>query len=235
MRGTSDDAPIEVYNQNQVGAVTSPVNKNSDLLAQRYKGLDITVTRRKSKGWQLLGGYTFSTTQVDATSVSTPNNAYVNAAGENGGRRHNFKATGSYDFPHNIVFGFGFRMNSGLPVTRTWAIPSCTATAPTNCVTQASITINAEPRGNELLPWLHTLDLRGGKRFRFGGDELELSFDLYNVTNANTTFAVRTTTSVTAIRPAGDPNAPTQNIPSFLSPTSVLSPRVGRFNISYRF
>ena len=82
VRGSGDDAPIEVYNQNQTGTVTSPVTKNNDLLAQRYKGLDFTVTRRKSKGWQLLAGYTFSTTQVDATSVSTPNNAYVNAAGE---------------------------------------------------------------------------------------------------------------------------------------------------------
>ena len=79
-----------------------------------------------------------------------------------------------------------------------------------------------------------TLDLRGG-RFSLGKDRFELSVDFYNVTNANTTFAVRTTTSLSAIRPAGDPNAPTQNIASFLSPTNVLAPRVGRFNISYRF
>jgi len=232
---TGDDQPIQVYNQNQTGTVTSPVNKNNDLLAQRYRGLDFQVTRRQSKGWQLLAGYTFSTTKVDATSISSPNNAYVNAAGEAGGRRHNFKASGSYDLPYGVVFGFGFRLNSGLPVTRTWAIPSCSATVLTQCVRQASITVNAEPRGSELLPWIHTLDLRGGKRFPIGNDELELTFDLYNATNANTTFAVRTTTSLSAIRPAGDPNAPTQNIASFLSPTNVLAPRVGRFNISYRF
>jgi len=232
---TGDDQPIQVYNQNQTGTVTSPVNKNNDLLAQRYRGLDFQVTRRQSKGWQLLAGYTFSTTKVDATSIASPNNAYVNAAGEAGGRRHNFKASGSYDLPYGVVFGFGFRLNSGLPVTRTWAIPSCSATVLTQCVRQASITVNAEPRGSELLPWIHTLDLRGGKRFPIGNDELELTFDLYNATNANTTFAVRTTTSLSAIRPAGDPNAPTQNIASFLSPTNVLAPRVGRFNISYRF
>ena len=233
--GTGDDAPIQIYNQNQTGTVTSPVTKNVDLLARRYRGLDFTVTRRKSGRWQLLAGYTFSTTQVDATSVSTPNNAFVNAAGEDGGRRHNFKATGSYDLPYGISFGFGFRMNSGLPVTRTWQIQSCSATVLTNCVRQAAITVNAEPRGSVLLPAVHTLDLRGGKRFRVGSDELELSFDVYNATNANTTFAIRSTTGLSSIKPAGDPAAPTQSIASWMSPTNVLAPRVGRFNISYRF
>ena len=77
--------------------------------------------------------------------------------------------------------------------------------------------------------------LSGGRRWRFGAQELELSLDLYNVTNSNTTFAVRTTTGLSPIRPSGDPTAPVQNISSFLSPTNVLAPRVERFNIQYRF
>ena len=233
--GTADDKPIEVYNQNQTGTVTSPVTINDNRLAQRYNGLDFTVTKRQSNGWQMLAGYTYSTTKVDMTSLANPNLAFINAAGENGGRRHNFKASGSYDLPYGVLFGFGFRLNSGLPITRTWAIPSCSATVLTNCIRQASTTINAEPRGDVLLPWLHTLDVRAGKRFKLGSQSLETSLDVYNLTNANTTFAVRVTTSQTAIRAAGDPNAPLQNIASFLSPTSVLSPRVARINVTYRF
>lgn len=236
--GTSDDRPLEVYNQNQTGTVTSPVNQNNSLLAQRYNGFDLQVTRRKAGRWQMLAGYTFSTTKVDATSVSNPNNAFVNAAGEAGGRRHNFKASGSYDMPKGVVVGFGFRMNSGLPVTRTWAIQACSTTVTSNCLRQggnAGTTVNAEPRGSVLLPAVHTLDLRAGKRFRFGGDTLELSFDLYNAMNANMITAIRTTTGLSTIRPAGDPTAPTQSIASWMSPTNVLAPRVGRFNISYSF
>ena len=62
--------------------------------------------------------------------------------------------------------------------------------------------------------------------------ELELSVDVYNLTNANTVFAVRTTTGLTSDprRPAIR-RAPTQQIASFLSPTNVLAPRVARFNI----
>lgn len=120
--------------------------------------------------------------------------------------------------------------------TRTWAIQSGSATVVANCVRQASITVNAEPRGSVLLPWLHTLDLRGGRRFKFGGgQEFDLSLDVYNVTNANTTFDVRRTTSLTNIRPAGDLAAPVQQISSFLSPTNVLAPRVARVNVTYRF
>jgi long-subunit fatty acid transport protein len=62
----------QVYNQNQPA---------SDLTGQQEQHcwrndtrVDITVTPQV-EGWQLLGGYTFSTTRVDATSVSTPNNA----------------------------------------------------------------------------------------------------------------------------------------------------------------
>jgi hypothetical protein len=68
-----------------------------------------------------------------------------------------------------------------------------------------------------------------------GSQNLELSLDIYNLTNANTTFDVRRTTSVTSIRPAGDPNAPVQSIASWMSPISVLSPRVARINATYRF
>jgi hypothetical protein len=173
---------------------------------------------------------------VNTISLVDPNSAFVNAAGENFGRRHNVKASGSYDLPYGILFGFGFRLNSGLPITRFWQIPSCSATVLSNCVRQASVLINAEPRGSVWLPWLHTLDLRGGRRFRFAtAQELDLSLDVYNLTNANTMYDVRRTTGLSSIRPAGDPGAPLRQIPSFLSPTNVLAPRVVRFNITYRF
>src|SRR5439155_9543470 len=137
---------------------------------------------------------------------------------------------------HGILFGVGFRLNSGLPITRTWTISSCSATVTANCVRQASISVNAEPRGSVELPWLPTLDMRGGRRFSLGGGkQLELSVDAYNLTNANTTFAVRTTTGTSSIRVGGDPAAPITQIASFLSPTSVLSPRVVRLNVTYKF
>ena len=226
--GTSDDAPITVYNQNTTGTVNSTRTINDDRLDTRYDGLDIVVTKRYSRGWTALAGYTYSHTKVDLTSLANPNAAYVNAAGESGGRVHNFKATGSYEMPWKVVVGGNFRLQSGLPITRTWAIPS-------TLLRQGAVTVNAEPRGSYELPWLPTLDLRAGRYFGFGGNRLELSVDAYNATNANTVFGVRTNTGLATVRVDGDPANPPTSIVAFLSPTSILAPRVFRFNISYDF
>ncbi len=68
--GTGDDAPIEIYNQNQTG--------HGDLTGHHQRRPARAALRRprlhgrpaaQSSGWQLLAGYTFSTTKVDATSL----------------------------------------------------------------------------------------------------------------------------------------------------------------------
>jgi len=202
---------------------------NDDRLAARYDGMDIVITKRYSRGWTALAGYTYSHTKVDLTSLANPNAAFVNAAGESGGRVHNFKATGSYELPWKVVVGGNFRLQSGLPITRTWAIPS-------GVLRQGAVTVNAEERGSYELPWLPTLDLRAGRYFQLGGgNRLELSVDAYNATNANTVFGVRTNTGLATIRVDGDPANPPTSIVAFLSPTQILAPRVFRFNVSFDF
>jgi len=226
--GTSDDAPITVYNQNVAGTVSSPRTVNDNRLATRYDGLDITATKRFSHKWTLLGGYTYSRTRVDLTSLANPNAAFVNAAGESGGRRHNLKSSAAVELPWSISAGANFRLQSGLPITRTWAIPS-------GVLRQGTVTVNAEPRGSVELDWLPTLDLRAGRFFTVGRNRLEVSVDFYNATNANTVYGVRTTTGPATIRVDGDPAAPPTSIPAFLSPTQLLAPRVVRFNVSWDF
>jgi len=231
--GTGDDAPLTVYNQN-AGVINSTKTINDDRLANRYDGLDLIVTRRFEDGWTLLAGYTYSHQEVDLTSLANPNNALVNASGVSGGRRHNFKASGSYTLPHKVLVAANFRLQSGLPITRTWTIPTCSAAITTNC-TRQNVTVNAEPRGSVELGTLPTLDLRAGRFFDFRNDRVELSVDFYNMTNANTIFNVRTGTGTTGIRVNGDPAQPITQITTFLSPTQFLAPRVVRFNVTYTF
>ena len=225
---TSDDADITVYNQNTTATVTSPRNVNDDRLATRYDGLDIVATKRFSRSWTLLGGYTYSRTRVDMTSLANPNAALVNASGESGGRRHNFKASAAVDLPYQITVGANYRLQSGLPITRTWQVPS-------GILRQGAVTVNAEPRGSVELDWLPTLDLRAGKFFYLGRNRVELSVDAYNATNANTVFGVRTNTGTATIRVDGDPAAPPTTINAFMSPTQLLAPRVIRFNVAWDF
>ena len=230
---TADDKDITVYNP--IAGLTSTTKTiNDDRLATRYNGLDIIATKRFEDGWTLLAGYTYSQTKVELTSLSSPNNALVNAGGISGGRRHNFKASGSYTLPYKVLVAANFRLQSGLPITRTWAVPACSATVVENCMRVAT-TVNAEPRGSVELGTLPTLDLRAGRFFDFRRDRIELSVDFYNLTNANTVFATRTGTGSTLIRVNGDPAQPQTAINTFLSPTGFLAPRVVRFNVTYSF
>ena len=234
--GTADDQPLTVFNQNP-GVTTTTRTINDDRLANRYNGVDIITTRRFESGWTFLAGYTYSQTKVDLTSLANPNNAFVNAGGISGGRRHNFKASGSYLLPYQVLLAANFRLASGLPVTRTWLIPTCSATVTANCLRQtlANPGVNAEPRGSVELSTLPTLDLRAGRYFDFRRDRIELSMDVYNLTNANTVFNTRTATGLTPVRVNGDASQPTTLIQTFLSPTQFLAPRVLRFNITYSF
>jgi Carboxypeptidase regulatory-like domain/TonB-dependent Receptor Plug Domain len=230
----ADDRLIDVYSIN-AGAVTSPITVNDDRLGVKYDGMELTVTKRYSNGWSVLAGYDYSRTRVERTSLSNPNNAFVNAEGESGGRRHQFKANGSYTLPWQIVTGVEFRIQSGQPFTRSVNIASCTATVTTNCVRQTGLGVNAEPRGSVLLPVLSTLDVRAGRFFNFGTQRVELTMDVYNLTNANTTYSARNGTGRTNVRYANDPTAPISQIQTFLSPTGVLGPRIIRFNMTYWF
>ena len=231
---TGDNRQITVYSLN-TGVNTSPLTVNDDRLATFYDGLEATLEKRFSRGWTVLGGYTYSRTRQDLAGLNNPNNVFVNAEGESGGRRHQLKINGSYTLPWQIVSGVEYRVQSGLPITRSLNVQQCTATVTTNCVTQNNLSVNAEPRGSELLPVLGSIDVRAGRFFNFGKNRVEATMDVYNLTNSNATYDVRTGTGRTNVRFANDPAQPQTGIQTFLSPTGILGPRIIRFNITYWF
>jgi hypothetical protein len=227
--GTADDAPITVFNMRTPTIPSVQILGNDDRLAQRYKGLELTATKRYSDGWTLVAGYTWSRTEVDATSVTSPN-SFVNARGRAGiDRAHNFKLTGSYLLPWDVQVGGNVRWLSGEPITRQVGIPGL------NQNPNGNTTVLAEPRGSDTLPALFTLDLRFAKIFRVGAHTFEADLDVYNVTNENTVYAVRTNTGTTTVRYAADPSGALVTFPQYGSPTNVLGPRIARFNVTYRF
>ena len=227
--GTSDDAMITVFNMRLPVIPSVQILGNDDRLAQRYKGLDLTASKRYSNGWTFIAGYTWSRTEVDATDVTNPN-ALVNARGRAGiDRAHNFKLTGSYLLPWDVLVGGNLRYLSGEPITRVVGIPGLNQ-APTG-----NVNVLAEPRGSDLLPGLLTMDLRAGKIFRVGAQQFQFDVDVYNLSNENTVYQVRTNTGRTTARVGADPNAPQVTFPMYKSPINVLGPRIVRFNVSYKF
>ena len=239
---STDDQLIEVYSQNP-GITLSSKTVNDDRLSTFYNGLELTVTKRYSNGFSLVSGYTYSHTTTDTLSISSPN-ALINSAGENGGRRHLFKLTGSYLFPYQITFGSNVRFQSGLPTNRTWGIPTCSTTVLSNCLSSGA-TVNVVPRGSVLLPKLFTLDLRVGKLFTMGKQRFEADLDIYHVTNANTVYQIRQGTGQTRVIDYNNPAAldalnngtapPTILIPTYNSAQGALGPRIIRFGVTYWF
>jgi hypothetical protein len=229
LTGTGDDGVITVYNMKLPSIPSQTILGNDERVAQRYKGFEITATKRYSNNWTMIAGYTWSRTKVDADSVTSPN-SFVNAQGRAGiDRAHNFKLTGSYLLPWDVLVGGNVRALSGEPITRTIGIPGL------NQNPSGNTTVNAEPRGNDLLPALFTLDFRVGKIFRFGRQQFEADMDIYNLTNENTVYDVRRNTGRTTARYAGDPTGVQNTFPMYGSPTNVLGPRIIRFNVSYKF
>ena len=230
---TSDDQTILLYDLNDGFSQTSQA-RNDDRFGTRYDGLEIIATKRYGRGTTLLAGYTLSNQRVDLTSFEDPNTSFINIKGPTG-RRHAFKATGSMMLPYRVLLGVNYRAQSGLPFTRTYTVPECSATVTGDCLEYDNPTVNVEPRGSLNLPALQTLDLRAGRLFNVRGQRFELSMDFYNLVNSNTVFNVRNGSGLTDIRYANDPNQPIQQIQTFMSPTGILGPRIIRFNVTYWF
>ena len=211
--------------------MNSPITVNDNRLASRYNGFDLTVTKRQSNGTDADRLHLLDH-EVDMTSLANPNNAFVNAgettaAAQLQGERIMRSA--------GILFGSRVPLEFRLADHADVECSSCSATILTNCAAGHLLHQRRAAWQRVAAVAAHA---RRARRQALQGDrqsEPELSLDVYNLTNANTTFDVRRTTSLTSIRPAGDPNAPVQSIASWMSPISVLSPRVARINATYRF
>jgi hypothetical protein len=227
--GTADDRSLQVYAENLPLLTSATGPANDDRIDQTYKGLELTATKRYSNRWTMVAGYTFSRTTAPVTGTTnlTSPNSFINQEGRSGiDRAHNFKFTGSYLAPWDILLAGNIRLQSGQPFTR-----SVTVTGLPQAL--GGLSVNAEPQASYILPWLNTVDVRAGKIFHVNSHEFEADVDVYNLTNANTVYQVRNGTGLTPV--TDYTTGQTVRIPTFNSPTGVLGPRIIRLNFSYRF
>ncbi len=230
--GTGDDGALTVYNENLPLLSSSLQLTNIAQIAQKYHGFELAATKRFRNRWTMVAGYTFGHTEIgcctnESTNLTSPN-SLVNATGKSAiDRAHNFKLTGSYLLPYDIQLGGNLRYISGQPFTRVYAVPGLVQQ------NGGTLTLNAEPRGSDKLSSITTLDARVGKVFRFAGQEFEADMDVYNLTNNNSVYTVRTTTGTVSVTDYTT-NTPVR-IAQYGSPIGVLGPRIIRFNVSYKF
>jgi hypothetical protein len=121
------------------------------------------------------------------------------------------KAMGSYNAPWNVNLSLLYNFLAGAPQRRTYTFRS---------VPNAStVTIPLEPLGAQRDPAQHVVNMRVARPIQLGtGKRLHLSFQLFNLFNANTATTIRYVSG-----------------PTYGAISEILPPRVARFGAEFSF
>jgi hypothetical protein len=146
---------------------------------QRYKALELSMSKRMSNRWQMQGSYVWSRLDGQADlDYTNPNNAidFVGNGRGSNDQPHAFKLLGSYQARYGVTLGANFQSLSGLPRNRTLTVGFA----------QGSSSIRVDPLGTYRADTLNLLSLRADKSFRISGQRrASVVVELHNVLNTS--------------------------------------------------
>jgi hypothetical protein len=222
LAGNADDGtPITAYNLANASAVSQFQWQSLEDYDQSYKNIDVTVTKRMSNRWSVVGSflYTWSHQPFDTPGIN-PNQDYNTYADST---IYTAKVFGTWDGPYDVMISPILRFQAGDPLTRRVSVSTNGGT----------FNMKAEPEGSYREDNVTIFDIRAEKQFRFGGSQrLGLFFDLYNINNSN---AAQTMDSIVGRRSVLQPDGTTESLPRFLRPTVIIGPRVAKFGVKFSF
>jgi len=136
------DQVLQVYNQINSYMDNFYLTTNPGDYAT-YKALIIALKKRLSNNWQLNGSLTLSKARSFPKGYRDKNEL-VNMYGVAGyyDREFQFKLSGTYIFPHGIIFSAYFSYIQGAPFNRTIRVP----------LNQGPMVVAAEERGSQRYP-----------------------------------------------------------------------------------
>jgi hypothetical protein len=215
--------PITLYNLNPslVGDSNYLITNIPELNTNHYNGVEFTVTKRMSKGWQVLAGYTLQQQRGTyrrglTDDFNNPNNE-INRANAilNYDATQMFKVLSNYTFPKSFNVGLNFQHYTGYPLDPNNGPP----TAVFENLNQGQVSIVGEQIGKIRLPNVNIANLRLSRPTHLGERfTLEPIADLFNIANANTVIS----------------EVPTGGS-SFRQPTNQLNPFIARFGLRFSF
>jgi hypothetical protein len=126
----------------------------------------------------------------------------------------------TYQLPLGFTVGTFYQYGSGVPYTRVIR----TLESGLGSLYQGIVGIFAEPRGSQLLPSQHLLDIRLEKSVRLPRGELALQLDCYNVFNNNQTTSIGATTDWDWFQDSRGQSV-----------YSIMAPRYFQLGLIYRF
>jgi hypothetical protein len=215
--------PITLYNLNPAkqGMVADYVTNIPELNTNHYNGLEITVQKRMSKGWQVLAGYTLQQQRGTyrrglTDDFNNPNNE-INRANAilNYDATQVFKILSNYTLPRSFSLGLNYQHYTGYPLDPNNGPPTAVFTG----FTQGPVSVIGEQIGKLRLPNVDIANIRISRPTHLGDRfTLEPIADLFNIANANTV--------VSEVPTAGA---------SFRQPTNQLNPFIARFGLRFSF
>jgi hypothetical protein len=211
--------PMTIYNlaQIKVGLADYLITNIPEVDNNAYHGLEVTATKRFSRNWQLLSGFTVSRwkgTFTNGTSddFNNPNRGInrTNAYLQNDAT-YVYKVAGTYNFPKGITASSNFQHYTGYPIA-----PSAVFTSGLN---QRTETITVQTRGVERLPSLNELNARFGYNTHVSERiRMQPAVDIYNLFNSNAYTAIVQTVG-----------------PNYKKPSTALGQRFVRFGLRIEF
>jgi hypothetical protein len=185
IRGNNDDRTLTFYDVTSAYLGkdtflhTNCGNNVSVGCTQKYRALELSLSKRMSNHWQMQGSYVWSRLDGDIVlDYTNPNNVldFVGQGRQTNDQPHAFKLLGSYQAPFGITVGANFQALSGLPRDRVLSVPFATGTA----------SIRVEQRGIYRADNLNLLSLRADKSFSLGGGHrASLIAELHNALNSS--------------------------------------------------
>lgn len=226
------DIPANVALPSSVLQWQSPDGNNS-----YFRNIDVSVTKRMAQNWTVAGSFlgTWSTSPINglastgaasntsitnATLPLNPNVAQYNIAGV---YNSNFRLFGTYNAKWGIVITPVFRYQLGAPLARYITVTGLHV---------GSETIPVTPLGAYRQDNIAILDTRVEKHITFKDRYvIGLFFDAFNINNSN---ADQTQGNLVATR-STTVNGAKVSYQQFLSPTTVIAPRIFRVGAKFTF
>ena len=210
---------------------------------QRYKGLELTLAKRMSNRWQLMGSYVWSrldgdfildwtnpnnlvdTVRTGRAPTSTAGASATTGSGTANDQPHAFKLLGSYTAPWGINLGANLQVLSGLPRDRTLSVP----------LAQGSTTLRVDQRGTYRADALNLLSLKADKTFRFHDHARVSAFvEVHNALNSNGAQAnFGTLTQAFASQAVFDSRRSTTSY--FGRTQEIVAPRLAKLGLKFEF
>jgi len=225
---TADDRPITLYNVMSAYRGQNVTFHTNFPGTQRYKGLELGITKRLTDRWQVMGSYVWS--RLDGDLVVDPNNPNqtipTNAKGRGSNDQpHAIKVLGTYLAPWRLNVGVNYQGLSGLPSDRQFRAS----------LTQGSTTVRAEPRGTYRADFLNLMSLKVDKLFELHRHaQISAFFEVHNLTNTNAAQgSIGTLTQAFTSQTAFDAAKATTSY--FGRVQEIVAPRILKLGVKYAF